>query len=333
METDYAGSGAVPDPVSFKLRKWVRPTELELGDIVDALAVSAIRDIYIYILCPYIIVKLQHDDGRVYGKWSLPRRIAGFSAVYHHNSTGVFKTAYILGREGLITPTDHAWDDGDYLTKYHELYPGVKVESALVSNEGACAKMATATSFGALLRDNHGNQRLTTTNHGFPNSQEVYHPSHTGRRIGEIDERWEALDIALVKLDPSITFSNQLYFEAKPPKKLLRSSQTVDGSWCCVDGMSTGAVYLQTRGLALHIPPRPAVTPGQNQFQIPFSRHAMCRGYGAFGGTVKNGMCGAPIVDDEDDSGGVIGFFQLATADWAFTPVLDELIDAGWSVV
>ncbi|MCJ1484217.1 hypothetical protein MMC06_004385 [Schaereria dolodes] len=243
ITTDYTGSGTVPDPLDFKLRKWKRPTQLELRSIVDRICVIC-NPCRVFILHPFIIIELQHDDGRVYSKWSLPRRVAGLSAVYHHDSTRIFQNAYLLVRERLITQPDCAWDDGDYLTTYNELYPGVKVESALITDQGPYATLAVASSTGALLRDSHGNQRLTTANHGFLNSNEVYHPFHTGCRIGEIDERWEALNIALVKLDHSIAFSNQPYFEAKPPKRLLRQSQVEYGVWFCADGISTGAVFL-----------------------------------------------------------------------------------------
>ena len=115
----------------------------------------------------------------------------------------------------------------------------MKVESAPVTNHGAYA-----TSTGTLLRDNRGNKRLTAANHGFLYSDEVYHPSHAGRRIGEIGERFEALDIALIKLDPYISFSNRNYFEAFPPKRLLRSEEAENGIWSCANGISTGAVFL-----------------------------------------------------------------------------------------
>lgn len=43
--------------------------------------------------------------------------------------------------------------------------------------------------------------------------------------IGEIDECWEALIIGLLMLNPSISFKNQMHFEGKAPRRLLRSNE------------------------------------------------------------------------------------------------------------
>ena len=48
-----------------------------------------------------------------------------------------------------------------------------------------------------------------------------YHKKH----IGEVDERWQALDTALVNLNPSIRFTNAKFFESKLPRRLLYRSQ------------------------------------------------------------------------------------------------------------
>ena len=43
-------------------------------------------------------------------------------------------------------------------------------------------------------------------------------------------------------------------------------------------------------------------------------------------------MYGAALVEDDEDGGGVAGFFQEANDDFALTPCLDEFIDRSWSV-
>ena len=54
---------------------------------------------------------------------------------------------------------------------------------------------------------------------------------------------------------------------------------------------------------------------------------------GPTGGGVADGLCGAPIVDDDPNcGGGVAGFFQLSNGSFCFAPVLDEFIDRGWAV-
>ena len=58
------------------------------------------------------------------------------------------------------------------------------------------------TTCGVLIRCNTGEPRLTVANHGFLGTDSVYHPHADvgGVHIGEITERFEALDIALVQL-------------------------------------------------------------------------------------------------------------------------------------
>lgn len=76
-----------------------------------------------------------------------------------------------------------------------------------------------------LLRDTHGHERLRVCNHAFIYSNGVFNPSNSGTRIGEIDERWEALDVALVKLNPAISYTNQMCFEAKGKKERIDRSR------------------------------------------------------------------------------------------------------------
>lgn len=52
---------------------------------------------------------------------------------------------------------------------------------------------------------------------------------------------------------------------------------------------------------------------------------------GATGGTTKDGLCGAPIVDEAGDCV-VTGFFQLANNEICLSPVLDEIIDLSWDL-
>ncbi len=53
---------------------------------------------------------------------------------------------------------------------------------------------------------------------------------------------------------------------------------------------------------------------------------------GPTGDTVKEGLCGASIVQD-DESGGVAGFFHLTNGKQSFSPILDDLINQGWAIV
>lgn len=170
---------------------------------------------------------------------------------------------------------------------------------------------------------------MTVSNHGFLESDEVYHPTEAGTHIGHIDERLVHLDVALVTLHPSIRFTNKPYFGAKQPRRLLRSTAIADGQWYATDGMSTGVVFLQAQGLTLvMVPPRP-----ENSPDTQFYMMRMYQGFGATGALPRDGVCGAAIVEDETDDGGVAGFVQYGYGDWIFSPCLDEIIDRSWSVV
>lgn len=51
---------------------------------------------------------------------------------------------------------------------------------------------------------------------------------------------------------------------------------------------------------------------------------------GACAGTTKDGLCGAPIVDDDDAGDGAVArFFQLANIKMFLSPIVDEIIYRG----
>jgi len=184
---------------------------------------------------------------------------------------------------------------------------------------------------GVLIRCNSGDPRPTVANHGFWGTGDVYHPHANvgGVHIEEITERFEALDIALVQLYPSVCFCNTDYFQAKSPKRLLRSSEIRYNTWCSLDSMATGLVFLRDTGVVDESPPRPG------GIIIPFAQFQTSNIYkciGPIGGVVRDGVCGAPIVVDDADDGGIVGFFQLGeeNCEWAMSPCLDDLIDRGW---
>jgi hypothetical protein len=144
------------------------------------------------------------------------------------------------------------------------------------------------TTAGILVRDS----RLTVSNHGFLRGDEVFHPTNNGIHIGEINERFDYLDIALVKLYPSIKFTNATYCDAKRPRRLLRSQEIPDGVFFCVGGISTGAVFMQVQGTSLDIPSRPpSIT------KIRFLKSKIFRGFGALDSVPREGICGAPLVE------------------------------------
>ncbi|EFR03719.1 hypothetical protein MGYG_06716 [Nannizzia gypsea CBS 118893] len=322
-----------PVPVQFHYSKWGRPSKQEyevvfrkLSDIMNIRAINFVHSM--------IIIELRADDGREYERRSLPGRVANHLTLYHHNETP-FWDLKVQGRERVIKPTGNLHDMTNYLsTELHSLCPGVRVESGTTSRHGGYLDLTMATTAGVLLRSCSEGQRLTVSNHGFPHSDDVYHPSSSpdGLCIGQITERFMALDVALVQLHPSTSFTNDEYFESQPPKRLVRSNEVPLNTWCTLDGMASGLIFLRVAGIQVVPPPQ---VPG---IQVDFTRFQtenIYRYIGPAGAEVCAGVCGAPIVIDEDERGGVVGFFQLGErgADWALAPCLDELIDRGWTVV
>lgn len=76
------------------------------------------------------------------------------------------------------------------------------------------------------------------------------------------------------------------------------------------------------------LPPRPP-----NMTEIPFHKMLLHQHFGNGGVTMREGICGAAIVEDDTDDGGVAGFCWEASPNYAFSPCLNELIDRGWMVV
>jgi hypothetical protein len=157
--------------------------------------------------------------------------------------------------------------------------------------------------------------------------QRVYKPNSLPRRIGGFAVYYyHQADSVFGGL--SIRGRETTYFEAKGPHRLLRSQEIPLGAFFCVDGMSTGAVFMQAQGISLDIPSRPPFMTA-----IPFPKWEIFRGFGALGSVPRQGICGVALVEDDSDQGGVAGFIEYGNEYFALTPSLDEFIDRSWNVV
>ena len=94
--------------------------------------------------------------------------------------------------------------------------------------------------------------------------------------------------------------------------------------------MSSGAVFLQARRVQCKcLEPGPGLAP----VKLDFNVYLINRTFGVNVPVVRDGVCGSPIVEaEETGAGGVAGTSHLESNDFAFTAVLDELIDRGWSL-
>ncbi|KAF8417694.1 hypothetical protein EV426DRAFT_681956 [Tirmania nivea] len=259
----------IPDPV---------PQICQQKVIYTALAAIASVTAINYIP-PTIYVELDATDGRTYAQHSLPGRVGGLSTMYHHSRN----------------------DKTNYYVEWKCLCPGVILESASVSTRESYRTLTMATTAGILVKStfNTDAPRLTVANHGFLGTNDVFHPTVEGVKIGEITESMISARV---------------------------------GSWCSLDSMSSGLVFARITG----VKNKPAVR--HSGVVIPTIKLPMehiMQLMGPTGGAVTVGICGAAIVVDDEEDGGVVGFFQLGEegGDWATCPALDDLMDRGWSVV
>lgn len=141
------------------------------------------------------------------------------------------------------------------------------------------------------------------------------------------------LDIGLVSLDPSISFSNGRYFQAPFPRRIIPHAQIRAGDNFEMDGISTGRLDLVAVGKSFYfdepIPPAVEYDPAEAQswrFEVSFWAS------GPTGQLAREGVCGAPFVDTE---GRVGGFFRYSDESslFAHTPALDGLTRRDWVVV
>lgn len=300
--------------------------------IVESL--SVLMDIRaVHFLPPMIVVELDVSSDRIYQRFSLPSKAGGLTIYYHQSAQPYWEDSSHSAYQRLITPSAWVNDDSNYLyAGNHELCPGVCLSSSSFSQGGNPAALWRSTTAGTLWQKG-ATRLLTVADHGFTDSNEVYHPTPAGRRIGEIVQKYPAWDISLVRLDPSITFTNTHYFEANRPQRLISSSELMAGEWFELDSMTTGRIDLMARGKSWINP-----LGGQHPLNIPigareWSIELVWSVFGTVGGAsqIRDGIRGAPLVDHE---GRVAGYFSLADIHpFAHTRSLDFFIKEGCSMV
>lgn len=237
------------DLLAAPLRRYEFPSSEIRSEIIQKLRTKAdIRVIHFF--PPLIIVEIDVSTGRKYERKSLPAKAGGLNIMYHVNENGYWKGTSQKAFERLTIPTSIQTDYSIYLQqKPFQLSPGVCLSSAFLTSGGLLTSQWRTTTSGVLLQ-NGAERRMMAANHGFQDCIEVHHPNPQSRRIGEIAERSEDWDIALVRLDPSISFSNRRYFEAPSPRRLVPIGDILCGDWFEADSISTGRIDLCARLLS-----------------------------------------------------------------------------------
>lgn len=328
----------VPDPCPDKpFKKLIHPQKRDMVDVVSVLnGFANVRRVNFF--PNSIVVELVYGDSSVYGESSLPFRVAGFPTTYHHGRDSFFNSIRHYGRERVLNPpnslgtTSPPQDDTNYLREpaWQGLSPGVKISTGVAANNGMFADATPCSTSGVLIKKGLS-KFVTVANHRFSDTDEVFHPDHTGDEIGDIVDRYPELDIAMLKLTPAneARFTNSVYFEAEPPRRLVECKDLEWGAYFEVDAMNTGLIsflYIE------HSFERPVRPPGHPP--IPVNQWTQIKGFQSFGSlnpSLEARICGAPFV--ESRTGNVAGFFHLTNGDFAECAALDDLIAEGWQVV
>ncbi|KAL4786285.1 hypothetical protein BJX76DRAFT_321934 [Aspergillus varians] len=115
-------------------------------------------------------------------------------------------------------------------SQYKIMRPGVM----LSSGKHPDGDSESLTSSGVLVKDNLGVECVTVAAHGFlgsPFDEKVYHPSHTGDRIGEVVKELAHTGVGLVRLDEDIDFTNEPFENTiilTPPFKFAGFSRATE---------------------------------------------------------------------------------------------------------
>jgi hypothetical protein len=168
------------------------------------------------------------------------------------------------------------------------LSPGVKATGkSKLTSSGVMADHRTG-----------GMKRLTLAEHGFDDTDEVYHPDLLPQlHLGTIETRFPLINAALCRLDANVNYSNQIYFSACPPKRIV-STLHIDehmstASWFEAEGMTTGHVSLLYSGPAVGYPDLPAYVG-----EARILKEYVFDYFGPNPSGAKSGLCGAPVVHE-----------------------------------
>lgn len=307
-----------------------------------------------------VVVELPEEPADEYREKleKLPTAFANATASLNFRN-GPLATAELKRRK---TPNpkllDGDFDDVDYVKEEGCFYPGTKVTSTSGDSVSAGVLVQKDNQLRVTMAF-HCWERESTDNLG---NTEHFHAiqgnANNGTKIGYVADRVGTSDIALVQLLPTITFSNRFLEIDTTLKTLIRTTDIKFRDLFYVDSFVTGLQKLSCFGVRIRTEAgrekdfvrKTADLPG------PGSYVAVVQGIYATSTPeisrkpqIREGVCGSALVrarkayekEDRLDKGEVGGFMH-----WSDLPSksledqllclcdsVDELIDAGWSVV
>lgn len=161
------------DVLDSKLPLFDFPEPSECAEIINKLSVE-VEMRAIHFLPPLIIVELAMGSTHV--RHSLPGRAGDINIVYHESPTSYWAGTVEKAYHQLLEPSELVQDYSDYLYMGQGvLSPGFCLASAVLASSGLLASTCQPTTAGIMLQ--RGSERvISVSNHGFRQSDEVYHP-------------------------------------------------------------------------------------------------------------------------------------------------------------
>ena len=305
------GNPALADP----LPRWSEMPDRRLDTFMSIksarTSLASALGITICAMSTYLHLLVVEVDEKDYDFDTLPGIVGGRIAMW-----AVYGTIWgdNMAHSRAKDPTSSTSDDTDYLPM--GLCPGVKV----------CG-MEKSGSSGLLLRNEFtGQVALSVACHGWDRNDNLIchpHPNST--------------DLAMATLAPGVIYTNGKYFDAPIPRKLVTEAHVEEHdtlfSYYGADGFTTGLCWLQLVGFRnIDDSVRVGHCGAANSYIMRETRAS------ASGSNLaKEGICGAPLVHQENDdinmSNMCTGFFWKYEGTNAIIPTLDYLIDQGWQIV
>lgn len=151
-------------------------------------ALSEFADVKLLNLVDYHLVVELRVNQRAYKIRFLPRIVAGLTTTYHQAEESIWGKQLELIRTRRIMPAakKNTEDTTDYY-RFGPLCPGVRLSSGMETlSDPGNSLLSRSSTAGVLLQNKFGHRRMTAALHGFSESGKVFHPEHTGVRIGKI---------------------------------------------------------------------------------------------------------------------------------------------------